>query len=125
MRGQPRHLGLRRPAGTPTTHTHSRLSSIIRYDPFRSIISAHVPVSHAACPLSCGLACVQLNGFLINTGRTPVCNLRLKPVTSSRVLSFWPDWAEGATWQVFFNPNQVTAVGESATHAVPSAAIDV
>lgn len=73
--------------------------------------------------------CVQLNGFLINTGRTPVCNLRLKPVTSSRVLSFWPDWAEGATWQVFFNPNQVTAVGESvahhAVHTEASAAFDL
>lgn len=67
------------------------------------------------------LACfTQVNAFLVNTGSVPVCDLKLKPVTSGRVYSFWPDWAEKASYEVYFTPKQVTAAG--AFHPPPRAA---
>ncbi|GAB5031510.1 Hypothetical protein NocV09_00600630 [Nannochloropsis oceanica] len=56
----------------------------------------------------------QLNGFMMNTGNTTVCDIRLKPVLPSAteaVYALWPDWASESSYEVYFNPKQMTAAG--------------
>eukprot|EP00624_Nannochloropsis_granulata_P000477 evm.model.NODE_11814_length_25847_cov_20.343870.1 len=56
----------------------------------------------------------QLNGFMMNTGNTTVCDIRLKPVLPSAteaVYALWPDWASESSYEVYFNPQQMTAAG--------------
>lgn len=52
---------------------------------------------------------------MMNTGKVTLCDVKLKAVTGSdQVYSFWPDWAENASYEVYFNPQQMTAVGMTA-----------
>ena len=56
----------------------------------------------------------QLNGFMMNTGKATICDIRLKPALPSATgtaYSLWPDWASEGSYEVFFNPQQMTAVG--------------
>jgi len=56
----------------------------------------------------------QLNGFMMNTGKTTICNILLKPALPSATgtaYSLWPDWASEGSYEVSFSPQQMTAVG--------------
>lgn len=56
----------------------------------------------------------QLNGFMMNTGNRTICDIRIRPAlpsASETPYSLWPDWASDASYEVFFDPGQMTAVG--------------
>jgi hypothetical protein len=92
------------------------------------------PVSRALAPGQCGVykngkavlaLCidsavqwgadvVQVNGFMVNNGSAAICDLLLKPVSDGKVISFWPDWAEKASYEVYYNQGQNSAVGLTA-----------
>ncbi len=56
----------------------------------------------------------QLNGFMMNTGKVAICDIKLKsalPSTSDTTYSVWPDWASKGSYELYFNPGQMTAAG--------------
>lgn len=56
---------------------------------------------------------VQVGGYLLNNGTVKACGIKLRHVNASQVYDFWPDWATSSSYEVDFQPQQVTAVGLS------------
>jgi hypothetical protein len=52
---------------------------------------------------------------MVNNGSAAICDLLLKPVSDGKVISFWPDWAEKASYEVYYNQGQNSAVGGSSS----------
>jgi hypothetical protein len=40
----------------------------------------------------------QVNAFLTNMGKVPICNLQVAVDQSWKYYSVWPEWAEQSTW---------------------------
>lgn len=58
-----------------------------------------------------------MNGFLVNTGRAPLCEVRLGIDPHQQYLSIWPLWAQQGEWLDDFRPGQAVAVGFAAPDA--------
>lgn len=52
-----------------------------------------------------------LKGFLYNNGTAAACDVRLRAVNAPGVVELWPEWGPSASYELFFNPKQVTSVG--------------
>jgi hypothetical protein len=55
-----------------------------------------------------------VNGFLTNTGKAPLCEVRLGIDPNQDYLSIWPRWAQDGEWLDHFAPGQAVAVGFAA-----------
>ncbi len=55
-----------------------------------------------------------MNGFLTNTGKAPLCEVRLGVDPAQHYLSIWPAWAQRGEWLDNFAPGQSVAVGFAA-----------
>jgi len=58
-----------------------------------------------------GADIVQVNGFLENSGRTNLCDVKIGFDDAEKLYSVWPEWARSSTWVNDFMPRQATAIG--------------
>jgi len=57
-----------------------------------------------------------VNGFLYNSGKVKLCNVKLElEGATGELQAFWPDWAANASYEVDFQPGQLTETGKQKT----------